>query len=555
MATIAATKRKRGPIVSPRLLEWITTVDHKKIGIMYVLTSFAFFVVGVFLGEMLRLELAQPGGQIVTAAGYNEIFTLHGTTMIFLFIIPVGAGLANYLVPLMIGARDMAFPRLNALSYWLFLFGGVTLYTSFFAKGGPPSDGWTSYPPLSLKEYSPGYGIDFWLLGLTMVGTSSIIGAINLLVTIARLRAPSMSLMKMPLFIWSIIGMAGMILFATPILTSGFGMLLADRNLGTQFFKAEGGGDPVLWQHYFWFYSHPAVYIMVLPAMGVISEILPVFSGKPIFGYKAIAFSSLAIAFLGFGTWAHHMFSVGLPNFMETAFVFTTMIIAVPTGVKMFNWLFTLVGGSLRFTTPMLYSLGFLASFVIGGITGVFQAIVPIDEQVTDTMWIVAHLHYVVFGGAAFGIFGGMYFWWPKMFGYMLNERLGKIQFWTLFVGFHITYFPMHIMGLVGMPRRIFDYPERNGLPEMNFLSTIGAFIMGVSVIVWLYNMISSARNHEPAGNDPWEGNTLEWTTTSPPPAYNFAVIPEVHSYRPARDLRLEIESKRGLPLGVTNEE
>jgi len=541
MAT--ATTYPERAVSEPRgIAAWITTVDHKRIGIMYTVTAFIFFALGGILALLIRTELAAPGAQVMSAEQYNRVFSMHGTTMIFLFVIPILVGLGNYLVPLQIGARDMAFPRLNALSYWLYLFGGLVLYASWLAPQGAAGVGWTGYPPLSSAVYSPTTGVDMWGLSIIILGISSTAGAVNFITTILNMRAPGMTLWKTPLFTWSVLVTAFMILLATPMLTGAIAMLAADRNLGTQFFAAVGG-DPLLWQHLFWFYSHPAVYIMILPAMGIISEILPVFSRKPIFGYSAIVWSTIAIGVLGFATWAHHMFATGLSPVLQAFFVLSTMTIAVPTGVKMFNWIFTMMGGSLKIDTPLLYSIGFLSMFLIGGMSGVFQAVLPIDKQVTDTYWVVAHLHYVLFGGSVFGIFAGLFYWLPKIAGWRLGEGLGKLQFWLQLIGFNLTFFPMHILGLLGMPRRYYDYPAERGWTGYNFAATIGAFLIAVAVTIFIVNFIRSAIRRDPAGDDPWEGNTLEWATTSPPPVYNFARIPVVDSLRPVRDARLRLQS------------
>ncbi len=539
MATTAL--HPAAPAYRSTLYDWVTTTDHKKIGIMYVINSFLFFFIGGLLALGVRVELAQPGLQFVTDQTYNEIFTMHATFMIFLFVIPMLAGFGNYIVPLQLGAPDMAFPRINALSLWMLPLAGILLLLSF-VTGGSAAAGWTSYSPLAQDRIGQavnagaGTGQDLWIVALVLIGTSSILGAVNFLVTIFKMRAPGMTLFRMPIMTWTVLVTSVLVLMATPVITSALIMLFIDRNYGGAFFDPANGGDAILYQNIFWFYSHPAVYVMVLPAMGMISEILPVFSRKPLFGYKAFVFATAGIGALGFSVWAHHMFTTGavyLPFFS-----LMTFLIAIPTGVKMFNWIFTLWRGQLTFSTPLLFALGFLSMFLLGGINGAFSASVPVDFALHDTYFVVAHIHYVLFGGSVFGIMAGLYYWFPKMSGRMLDETLGKTQFVLMFIGFNLTFFPMHELGLSGMPRRIADYSGTAGWNDLNLAATVGGFTIAASMVPLLWNIFVSLRSGKPAGDDPWEGNTLEWATSSPPPPYNFDRLPEIRSERPVFDVR-----------------
>lgn len=495
--------------------------DHKVIGIQYLVTSFVFYCIGGVMADLVRTELRTPEVDFVTPEVYNSLFTLHATIMIFLWIVPAGAGFANYLIPLMIGAKDMAFPRLNAVAFWMIPPAGLLLIASLVV-GDAPDAGWTSYPPLSLVTGQVGEAI--WIISVLLLGTSSILGAINFLVTIYKMRVPSMGFHQMPLFCWAMFATSALVLLSTPVLAAGLILLAFDLLAGTTFFNPTGGGDPVVYQHMFWFYSHPAVYIMILPFFGVISEIIPVHSRKPIFGYKAIAYSSLAISFLGLIVWAHHMFTSGIPGWLRMFFMITTMIIAVPTGIKIFSWLGTMWGGKIQFNSAMLFAMGFVGTFVIGGVSGVMLAAVPFDIHVHDTYFVVAHLHYVLFGGSVLGIFAAIYHWFPKITGRMVNEFWGRVHFVLTIVGLNMTFLPMHKLGLMGMNRRVAQYDPKFAL--LNEICTYGSYILAVSTFPFIFNAIWSWLYGEKAGNNPWRGLTLEWMTTSPPAIENFDELP-----------------------------
>ena len=513
------------------ILSWITTTDHKRIGVLYMGTTLLFMVVAGLLATAIRTQLARPDSTLVSPHAYNQLFTLHGTAMIFLVIAPFALGLANYLIPLQVGAPDMAFPRLNATSYWMFLFGGLVVFAGAATNEGAAAAGWTSYAPLSEITISTGLGQDFWIVGLAMVSVASIMTAVNFVTTAFIHRAPGMTMWRLPIFTWEMIATSLLIFMAFPSLTATLLLLFVDRRLGGHVFDPSFGGSPILYQHLFWFFGHPEVYVLILPYFGVISEVISTFSGRPLFGYTGMVLAAFAIAGLSMGVWAHHMFTTGAVN--NPFFSFVSFLIAVPTGIKFFNWICTMWGGSIRYTTAMLYAVGFLMNFLLGGVTGVMVASPPLDFQAQDSYFVVAHFHYTIGGGSMFALFAAIYYWWPKVFGWRLDERLGKIGFWLTFVGFNVTFLPMFFMGLFGMPRRIYTYSNLGALPLLNLVATVGAYLLLMGAIILVVNVVVSARRREPAGNNPWHGYTLEWATSSPPPEHNFHRLPPIRSARP----------------------
>jgi cytochrome c oxidase subunit I len=530
--------------ISERLHDWVVTVDHKKLGVMYIVYALIFLVIGGIEATVLRIQLMVPNNHFVSAEVFNRLFTMHGTTMIFFVAMPILFGFANYLVPLMIGARDMAFPRLNAFSFWLTAFGGLLLYFSFFGGNGlygagtAPDVGWWAYAPLTARAFSPGHSSDYWTIALLVSGFGSIGTAINLIATILCMRCPGMALGRMPLLAWLNMVMAGMVLIALTPLSAAQIMLLIDRYLGGHFFDTQAGGSAAIWMHFFWIFGHPEVYILIIPCFAFMSEIVPVFSRKPIFGYPVMVGATVCIAFVSLSVWAHHMFTIGMSSYANSFFAVTSMIVGVPTGIKIFNWIGTMWGGKIQFKTPMLFCIAFLFQFLIAGLTGIMLAVAPFDWQLSLSYFVVAHFHYVIVGGILFAIFGAFYYWYPKIIGRMLSERLGKIHFWLFLIGFHLTFDFMHIPGILGMPRRIYTYEPGRGWEGWNLIVTIGVFFQIAGVLVFVWNLLRSFAKGQPAGNDPWDAWTLEWSTSSPPPEYNFARIPVVQSRRPLWDIK-----------------
>ena len=505
---------------------WMTTVDHKRIAVLYGVTAFILLLIGGLEAGVIRMQLASADNDLVGPGRFNQMFTMHATTMVFMVIMPLSVSFFNFVIPLAIGARDVAFPRLNALSFWIFLFGAILMNVSFLVNQVPDA-GWFSYANLTEKPFSVNRGLDFWAIGLLVMGTSSVAGALNFVVTIINLRAPGMSMMRMPVFVWMTLITSILLVLAFPVITVGLIELVMDRNFGTHFFIPTEGGDPVLWQHLFWVFGHPEVYILILPPMGIVSEVLPTFSRKPLFGYPFIVFSGIVIGIMGWAVWSHHMFTVGLGPVANSVFTITTMLIAVPTGVKIFNWIGTLWKGSIEFSTSMMFALGFVALFIVGGLSGISHAVSPSDFQQQDTYYIVAHIHYVLFGGSIFGIFAGIYYWWPKITGKMLNETTGRLHFWLTFIGMNLTFFPMHFLGLNGMPRRIYTYSAEFGWENLNQVASIGYVVLFVGFLAFLFN-VWQTRNSRKVGHDPWDAPGVEWSISSPPPPYNFAELPQI---------------------------
>lgn len=525
--------RIQEPLSEPTgLWSWLTTVDHKRIGVLYLMTALIFFAIGGIEALLLRVQLSQPNNDFVSAATYNQLFTMHGTTMIFLAVMPLSGAFFNLLTPLMIGARDVAFPRLNAFSYWVLLFGAILINFGWI-YGGAPDAGWFAYANLTSLAYSPGMGVDYWVLGIQVLGISSVAASFNFFVTIVNMRAPGMSLMRLPVFIWMTLITQVMIFMAFPALTVGATLLMFDRWFDTNFFVVEAGGMPLLWQHLFWVFGHPEVYILILPAMGIVSEVLQTFSRKPLFGYTAIVFAGIGIAVLGFSVWVHHMFTTGLGPVPNSIFAISTMLIALPTGVKIFNWIGTMWGGALWLSTPMLFSIGFVAMFIIGGLSGVMHSSPPVDSQQQDTYFVVAHFHYVLFGGSIMGLFAGIHYWWPKFTGKLLHEGLGKVTFWLMLIGFNLTFFPMHWLGAMGMPRRIYTYGDGMNWGDWNMFVTMGSFIIALGFVAFVVNVFLTFAIGDRAADNPWDAPTLEWATTSPPTVHNFDTIPVVKSRIP----------------------